>query len=151
MSMKTRTLVIIISALLTYLLVGMLSSCRTKSITEYVAVHDTTYSVARDTVTKIKTDYSHDTLRIETERVIKVNEKGDTVFVALYKDRWRDQIVTKTDTMLNVRIDTIYVSKDVSHDKQTVVKKKSLLKPALIVAFLTLMTAMCIIIYHRKR
>lgn len=118
--MKTNTLYWILGLWLTFLAVMALTGCRTKSVTEYVAVHDTTYSVTRDTVTKIKTEYSHDTLRIEVEKIVTLNEGGDTIRVALYRDRWRDRIVRQTDTVRVAKTDTIYKVAESLHDTEVV-------------------------------
>ena len=119
-TMKNRTLYWILAAWITVLALSMLTGCKTKSVTEYVAVHDTTYSVTRDTVTKIKTEYSHDTLRIEVEKIVTLNEGGDTIRVALYRDRWRDRIVRQTDTVRVAKTDTIYKVAVQKHDKEVV-------------------------------
>lgn len=119
--MKEKIPLYIIGAFVLFLLVTALTGCRTKSVTEYVAVHDTTYSVTRDTVTKIKTEYSHDTLRIEVEKIVTLNEGGDTIRVAVYRDRWRDRIVRQTDTVRVAKTDTIYRAQ-AQKEKQTVVK-----------------------------
>lgn len=96
--MKTRTLVIIISALLIYLLIGALSGCKTKTVTEYVAVHDTLCTHSIDTVTKIVTKMVTQTdsaaryhflglteKLLETrDRTITLNDRGDTTRVDTY-------------------------------------------------------------------
>ncbi len=93
--MKTRTLVIIISALMIYLLIGVLTGCRTKTVTEYVSVHDTLRTHSVDTVTKTTTIFraSSDStdryqFRDRTEKVLKIrdrtvtlNDRGDTTRV----------------------------------------------------------------------
>lgn len=123
--MKTRTLVIIITALMTYLLVGMLSSCRTKTVTEYVSFHDTLRISKTDTLVKVRTEHAHDTLRIETEREITVTKEGDTLKVVERRDRWRDRVVHETDTLRETKHDTIYVSMENEHE-QVIEKKTSL-------------------------
>ena len=98
----------------------MLTSCRTKSVTEYVSVHDTLRITNTDTLIKVRTETSHDTLRIEVEKVVTVNEGGDTIRVAVFRDRWRDRIVNKTDTVLKHTTDTIYRVVESEHEKTTV-------------------------------
>ena len=115
--MKTRTLVIIISALLIYLFIGMLTSCRTKTVTEYISVHDTLRITKTDTCVKVRTEVSHDTLRIEVEKIVTVNEGGDTIKLEIYKDRWRDRWNVKTDTLIKHTTDTIYRVAESDHDK----------------------------------
>ena len=81
--MKTRTLVIIISALLIYLLIGMLSGCKTKTLTEYVSVHDTLRIHKIDTFTVYQGKEVHDTTREVIEKVITLKESGDTLLVSV--------------------------------------------------------------------
>lgn len=121
--MKTRTLVIIISALMIYLLIGVLTGCRTKTVTEYVSVHDTLRISKTDTLYKTKTEISHDTLKIEVEKIVTLNENGDTMKLVIYKDRWRDRIVHQTDTIKEAKTDTLYISKSDEHEKETVKKQ----------------------------
>jgi hypothetical protein len=77
-----------------------LSSCSTKKVvTEYVAVHDTTwishsdtirdYKVVRDTVVDWKIITTHDTLHHEVERVVTLNEKGDTISKREWERLWQ--------------------------------------------------------------
>ena len=176
--MKTRTLVIIISALLIYLLVGALTSCKTKTVTEYVAVHDTLRTHSVDTVTKTATIFraSRDStdryqFRDRTEKVLKtrdrtvtLNERGDTTRVdtrtatlhflhesdstGVYKERV-DSLTLLVDTYKS-RCDSLQSVIDRQHEKETVIKKKSILKPVLVTAFLALMMALCFIIYRKK-
>lgn len=122
--MKERIPLYIIGAFVFILLISLLTGCRTKTLVEYISVHDTLRISEKDTVLKIKTEFTHDTLRIETEKVVTVNEKGDTVFVALYKDRWRDRVVHQTDTVKEKSTDTIYISRENEH-QQVVTKKPS--------------------------
>ena len=148
--MKTKTLLWILGVWLLSLAIMMLvSGCRTKTVTEYVSVHDTLRVTQTDTLVKVRTEFSHDTLRIETERIITITEKGETLKVVEWRDRWRDRVVQLTDTIREKATDTVYVSKDSDHDKVTV-KRKSILKPVLVTAFLALMIALIFLIYKRK-
>ena len=117
--MKTKTLYWILGAWLTFLLIMVLTGCKTKSVTEYVAVHDTLRVSKTDTFYKVRTDLRTDTLRIETERTVTLSPHGDTIRVAIYRDRWRDRVQTKTDTIRTVKTDTIYKVAERDHTKQT--------------------------------
>lgn len=77
-----------------------LTSCSTKkTITEYVTVHDTLVvhhsdtlkiiKVTRDTVVDWKYITLHDTLRHDRERVIVVNEQGDTISKREWERLWQ--------------------------------------------------------------
>ena len=105
---------------MTFLAILMLSGCRTKTVTEYISVHDTLRIHQTDTCYKVKTEYIHDTLRIEVEKIVTVNQGGDTIKLEVYKDRWRDRWNVKTDTVLKHTTDTIYRVVDSDHDKTTI-------------------------------
>ena len=89
MTHKQETGMAIIMAVVLLLLI-LLSSCSTKkTVTEYVTVHDTltihhsdTLKIireTRDTIVDWKSIILRDTVRYEKERVIVVDEKGDTL------------------------------------------------------------------------
>ena len=120
MPMKTKTLIWILGVWLLSLAVLMLTGCKTKTVTEYISVHDTLRIHQTDTCYKVKTEYSHDTLRIEVEKIVTVNQGGDTIKLEIYKDRWRDRWNVKTDTVLKHTTDTIYRVVDSDHDKTTI-------------------------------
>ena len=104
-----------------FLLLNMLVGCKTKSVTEYISVHDTLHVTRTDTLYKVKVEHSADTLRIETEKVVTVNMAGDTVKVVEVRDRWRDRWSVRTDTVYQAKTDTIY-RVQAQKEKQTVVK-----------------------------
>lgn len=119
--MKTRTLIWILAIwILSIGIMMLVSGCKTKAVTEYVAVHDTLRISKTDTLYKVKTEISHDTLRIEVEKIVTVNEGGDTIKLEIYKDRWRDRWNVKTDTLFKHTTDTIYRVVDSEHEKTTV-------------------------------
>ena len=82
------------------LLLLWLTSCSTKKVvTEYVTVHDTlvvhhsdTLKIikeTRDTIVDWKYITLHDTLRHDRERVIVVNEQGDTISKREWERLWQ--------------------------------------------------------------
>lgn len=146
--MKEKIPLYIIGGLVLFLLLNMLVGCKTKTVTEYVAVHDTTLVSKTDTLVKVKTEFSHDTLRVETEKIITITEKGETLKVVEWRDRWRDRYVTLTDTMVKSKTDTVYISKDKDHDVVKV-KQHSLLKPVLVVALIAFVASIFLI--YKKR
>ena len=146
--MKEKIPLYIIGGLVLFLLLNMLVGCKTKTVTEYVAVHDTTLVSKTDTLVKVKTEFSHDTLRVETEKIITITEKGETLKVVEWRDRWRDRYVTLTDTMVKSKTDTVYISKDKDHDVVKV-KQHSLLKPVLVVALIAFVASI-FLIYHKR-
>ena len=84
-----------------------LTSCATKTIVEYKD---------RD-VNQYITQYVHDTLRIKESDSIhhEIRVVNDTVYDTKYieKTRWRDRIVTKTDTCYRDSIQTVIKKTDV--------------------------------------
>lgn len=121
--MKTRTLIWILAIwILSIGIMMLVSGCATKTVVEYIETHDTLRVSKTDTLYKVKTEYSHDTLRIETERVITVSVNGDTLKVVEWRDRWRDRFVAVHDTLKQTKTDTVYISKTDEH--QQVIEKK---------------------------
>ena len=96
--MKDRTLFIIIFVWLMLLLFG----CKTKTVTEYVSVRDTVNHVIRDTVEKKvfvsnnRSDTEHsgavsvinNTEKVNVEKTIVLNDKGDMIGYSLIKDHY---------------------------------------------------------------
>lgn len=176
--MREKIPLYIVAEFVLFLLVSALSGCRTKSVTEYVAVHDTLRTHSVDTVTKTATIFraSSDStdryqFRDRTEKVLKtrdrtvtLNERGDTTRVdtrtatlhylhesdsaGVYKERV-DSIAMLIDTYKS-RCDSLQSVIDRQYEKKSVVKKKSILKLVLVTAFLALMMALCFIIYRKK-
>ena len=105
---------------LAILLCFLLMGCRTKNVTEYVAVHDTLLMHKTDTMTLYKVKETHDTLRQEVERVVTLRESGDTLRVAVYRDRWRTIYRTDTTDTYRAKYDSLKAVVDRSRDKTTV-------------------------------
>lgn len=122
-NMKEKIPLYIIGAFVLFLLVTALAGCRTKSVTEYVAVHDTLRLHHTDTVRLLSHERHTDTLRIETEKVVTLSVSGDTVKVVEVRDRWRDHWNVKTDTVYKAKTDTIYKVTESAREKQTVTKR----------------------------
>lgn len=94
---ETVMAVIVVLIILAFL---FLTSCSTKkTITEYVTVHDTLIVHHSDTLKIIKETKDtiidrnfitlHDTLHYEKERVIVVNEQGDTISEREWERLWQ--------------------------------------------------------------
>lgn len=108
---------IIIGLWLALLAMSVIIGCKTKTtITE--VIRDTLMVAHTDTLYKVRTDTRTDTMRIETERTIVLTEKGDTMRMVVYRDRWRDKVVTKTDTIYRVLADSLKssVNKDMAKE-----------------------------------
>lgn len=102
----------------------LVSGCATKTVVEYIETHDTLRVSKTDTLYKVKTEYSHDTLRIEVEKIVTLNQGGDTIKMEIYKDRWRDRYVAVHDTLRQIKTDTVYISKTDEH-QQVITKQPS--------------------------
>lgn len=73
-------------------------SCRTKSVTEFVAVHDTLRTVRTDTVRDVRVVTKTDTLRQLESHFLTVNELGDTIReVHVYHEREKTIVVDSTN------------------------------------------------------
>lgn len=142
--MKTKTLYWILGAWLTFLAISMLAGCKTKSVVEVMQTHDTLRIYHTDTLYKVRTDLRTDTLRIETERVLTLSDKGDTIRVAIYRDRWRDRIVHQTDTVREVKTDTAYRAVAASEDKE-IVRQTAWWEKVGFLAIVTLLAAVAVI------
>ncbi len=70
-------------------------SCRTKSVTEFVAVHDT---VRTDTVRDVRVVTKTDTLRQLESHFLTVNDRGDTIReIHYYKEVEKETVVDSTN------------------------------------------------------
>ena len=73
-------------------------SCRTKSVTEFVAVHDTLRTVRTDTVRDVRVVTKTDTLRQLESHFLTVNERGDTIReIHYYKEVEKEAVVDSTN------------------------------------------------------
>lgn len=127
-----------------------LMSCRTKSVTEYVAVHDTLRVLSHDTVTKTVTKkvtkkdstkkyHFIDVKKMmvtERDRTVTLNERGDTTRVNTDTRTWlmqsqRDSVgyyhercdsLSELVDVYKARCDSLQTIVDKTHDK-TIVKQ----------------------------
>ena len=147
--MKTNTLYWILGLWLAFLAVMAMTGCRTKSVTEYVAVHDTLRVTSTDTVRLVKVERVADTLRVETERVVTLSTSGDTMKVVEVRDRWRDRWNVRTDTVYQAKTDTIYKVTESAREKQTVTKRP--LWERLWVFAVVLAVCTAVTVYYKNR
>ena len=99
MTHKQETGMAVIVGVIILLLLWLTSCSTKKTITEYVTVHDTlvvhhsdTLKIikeTRDTIVDWKYITLHDTLRHDRERVIVVNEQGDTISEREWERLWQ--------------------------------------------------------------
>ena len=82
--------------ILTCAIIALITSCKTQSTIAGTA-HIPQATIIRDTVMQHDSIYVHEFMQ------------GDTVYVTKYRDRWRDKVVNRTDT--------VYVQPTIPPDK----------------------------------
>lgn len=97
-----------------------LMGCRAKSVVEFIEVHDTLRTHSVDTFTVVKGKEVHDTLRLEVEKVVTLKESGETLRVAVYRDRWRSVIQHDTIDSYKAKYDSLLAVKTQTHEKEVV-------------------------------
>ena len=153
--MKTSTLYWILGTWLTFLLVMAITGCRTKSVTEYVTVHDTLRTHHHDTIkteslntsghsdhlTLSERSIYKDVEKIDTEKRIVLNVNGDTIRVEVDRNHYRhtsekdstsyyrhvSDSLTSIISAYQSKCDSLQSCIDKRTKKETVVKKVSLL------------------------
>ena len=143
---KNRILAVAIGVLMTLIALCCLTSCAVrKTVTETLYVHDTTYvshydsvhgnRVVRDSVIDWRVNFIHDTLHHEIERVIVLNEKGDTIRQREIERLWekfhdlqsslRQESRTDSTSYLKTQNDSLRaVLKEHEKQQKTVTKKE---------------------------
>ncbi len=103
----------------------LLMGCKTKSVTEYVAVHDTLRTIQTDTVRDVRVVTKTDTLRQTESHFLTVNERGDTIReVHVYHEREKTVVVDSTNRYKS-KVDSLQSIVDKLATKE-VVKEPSL-------------------------
>lgn len=98
----------------------LLMGCRTKSVTEYVAVHDTLRVYSTDTLHDVRVVTKTDTLRQLESHFLTVNERGDTIReVHVYHEREKTVVVDSTNRYQS-KIDSLQAVIDKSREQTTI-------------------------------
>lgn len=123
--MTAFVLIIVIS------LFAMCSCGSRKTITEYVSVHDTLIVTHSDTVSVDRWHIRHDTLRIETERIVTLLQPDKSVPAETVRietnNRVTEKEVTNDSTSLMIaKMDSIKRALDAFHDRETEKTKNSI-------------------------
>lgn len=111
------------------LLAVVCCSCSTKkSVTETVIIHDTLRIAHSDTVTVERWNYRHDTLRIESERVVTLLQPdkslpAETIRVETNNWHWQHEVVKDSASKVVARVDSILRALDRQREKTTVKTK----------------------------
>ena len=98
------------------LLWGLLMGCASKRVTEVLQVHDTVRVHQTDTVRLVS--WKSDTLRVKDSVTVTLKESGETVRVAVFRDRWRDRWLC--DTVRLAVHDTVYKAAVTEKEKEVV-------------------------------
>ena len=98
----------------------LLMGCRTKSVTEYVEVHDTLRVYNTDTLHDVRVVTKTDTLRQTESHFLTVNERGDTIReVHVYHEREKTVVVDSTNRY-RAKVDSLQAVIDKLADKEIV-------------------------------
>lgn len=116
----------VMTAVLLAVIICLLSMCSCsgrKVITETIVTHDTIHITHSDTVSIDRWLTHHDTLRIETEKVITLVRDTvgmvDTVKVENSTFHWQHIADANTETRFVSKVDSILRAMDARHDKET--------------------------------
>ena len=123
-----RTILLLLFFMLLFGVLYSLSSC-TKTTQKFVTTHDTVYVEHSSKDSTYEGNFGHENdfvsktdtiIQVKTDTIIKnivkrdsvvfrdsvyVREKGDSVYV--YKEKWRERLVFKHDTLYKSRTDTL--------------------------------------------
>ena len=95
-----------------------LCSCTTKKVvTEYVAIHDTLHISHTDTVSVERWSIKHDTIRIESERVVTLlqadkSAPAETIRVETNNWHYQHEVVKDSASKVVARVDSILKALD---------------------------------------
>ena len=140
------------TALVLGIVIAVLALCSCgsrKTITEYVAVHDTLIVNHTDTISVERLSWRHDTIRVETERVVTLLQPSDkslpadTIRVETNNWHWQKEVMRDSTSKVVAKVDSILRSLDVRHDKEKV-KTKIPIEYIGYAAFLGVCAALCI-------
>lgn len=98
------------------LLWGLLMGCASKRVTEVLQVHDTVRVHQTDTVRLVS--WKSDTLRVKDSVTVTLKESGETVRVAVFRDRWQYRWLR--DTVRLAVHDTVYKAAVTEKEKEVV-------------------------------
>ena len=107
----------------------LLCSCTgKKTITETVYVHDTLHTYHTDTVSVERWNWRHDTLRIETEKVVTLLQPdkslpAETIRVETNNWHYQHEVVKDSASKVVARVDSILRALDKQREKTTIKTK----------------------------
>jgi len=153
MTRQQETGMAVIAAVVIYLLL-LLSSCTTtKTVTEYVTIHDTLTTHHTDTIRDVIYQVRTDTIRETIVREITIQQdstgKKDTIRVNTVNDHYRYVYVVDSTSSYRSAVDSILNAIHNSKEKETV-KVKTLIPWWQKGIFLLVIAAVCILVLKSR-
>lgn len=153
---ENKAIAIAIGIIVTLIVLGILTSCGTKKkvITETLYVHDTIIDARRDTIKVEKWNYKHDTVKVESERIVTLMQSdkalpAETVRVVINQRYFEKEIVRDSSASLVSRIDSILRAMDRQHEKEKLTVKKE--PPWQLMIFVAAIFAVCVLILRSRQ
>lgn len=121
-------LAVLMWAVITLLAVLCCSCSTKKAVTETIIIHDTLRIAHSDTITVERWNYRHDTLRIESERIVTLLQPdksvpAETIRVETNNWHYQHEVVKDSASKVVARVDSILRALDKQRDKETVKTK----------------------------
>ena len=138
------------------LMVCVLSSCATKKkvVKEKEYEHDTLLVSHRDTFFVEKWNYKHDTIKVESERIVTLMQSdkalpAETVKVVTNNWRYEREIVKDSTSRFVIKIDSILKALDQRHEAEKVITKTK--PPWDILIFIAAVFLACVVVLRSKK
>ena len=115
--------------LLAIIIISALCGCAGKrKVTEQIYVHDTLIVTHTDTLSVERWNYRHDTIRVESERIVTLLQPQDktlpreTIRVESNNWHWQREVVRDSSSKVVVRVDSILKVLDEMRNKKDIKK-----------------------------
>lgn len=132
----------------------MCCSCTTKKVvTETIYVHDTIHSFHTDTVSVERWQMKHDTIRIESERVVTLLQQdksipAETIRVENSTIHWEREIIRDSSERVVARVDSILKALDKQREKN--ISKSNPFPWQQYAAFVVVFLVGCVLVLMKK-
>ena len=139
------------------MVLAVLCSCGTKkTVTETVYIHDTLRIAHSDTVTVERWNWRHDTVRVESERIVTLLQPdkslpAETIRVETNNIHWQKEVVRDSASKVVARVDSILRALDRQREKTTVKKKPWIQPMHAFLLFLIVCGVGCLCLLYRKK
>ena len=141
--------------LLAAVFLATMCSCGTKkAVTETIYVHDTLRIAHGDTITIERWNYRHDTVRIESERIVTLLQPdkslpAETIRVETNNWHWQHEVVKDSASKVVARVDSILRALDRQREKTTVKTKPPIAMWEYVVVVAIILAA-CIVVLKSR-